>query len=187
MWKNSSERWGAISQGFHWLTVLLVFGLLVVGFLMADFIEDIGARFRLIQWHKSFGMLVLALSMLRLVWRACGPVPLLPTSLKPHEKVLAHLTHYGLYAVLFAMPIVGWLMVSASTRGIPTEVFGLFTLPKLIGPDKALHDFFEDLHEILAFVLIGLVALHAGAAFKHHFVLKDNILRRMLPGRKERL
>ena len=181
MLKNTNARWGALAQSLHWMTALIVFGMLVSGFAVAEFISSIATKFEVIQWHKSFGMLILALTALRLIWRKFNMTPRLPDGLKPYEIILAHITHWGLYILLFAMPIVGWLMISSSTRSIPTVIFGLFTLPRIISKDAEAHEFYEELHEILAFVLIALAVLHIAAAFKHHIVLKDDVLRRMLP------
>ncbi len=180
MWRNSEVRWGAVSQTFHWLSLLLVLGLLVVGFVAHD-VESISTRFTLMQWHKSFGVLLLTLTVLRLLWLHMGPRPPLPDALKPWERAAVHISHIGLYVLLLVMPIIGWLSVSTSTKGIPTEIFSLFTLPHLMQPDDGLHELFEEIHEILAFVLMGFIAVHAAAAIKHHVILKNDVLRRMLP------
>ncbi|MFZ5610391.1 MAG: cytochrome b [Pseudomonadota bacterium] len=182
-WRDSHRRWGGVSQLFHWLTALLVLGLLVAGFAAAEFITDIGTRFRIIQWHKSFGLLVLALTALRLGWRWFSPGPAAPGDLKPYERALARLSHAGLYTLLIAMPLAGWLSVSTATRGIPTEVFGLFTLPRLLAPNAGHHRFFETAHAVFAYLLVALLLLHVAAALHHHWRRKDDVLRRMLPNK----
>jgi cytochrome b561 len=183
MMRNTSERWGIISQAFHWLTLLLILGMLLSGFAFADWVSDTATRVEILQWHKSFGILILTLTILRLVWRVINPSPPLPDNMQPYERVLAKFTHLALYVLLIAMPLIGWLMISTSSRNIPTVVFGLFTLPRIASPDKAMHEFYEEAHEAVAFIIIAIVAFHAIAALKHHFVIKDNVLRRMLPGR----
>lgn len=180
MMRNSTERWGSLSMAFHWLTLLLIAGLMLAGF-FRGVPEDISTRATIMQMHKSFGITVLALTVLRIVWRHMGPVPPMPDNIKPYETALAKLAHVGLYVLLFAMPIVGWLVISTSTRGIPTEVFGLFTLPSIASPDEAMHKVWEEVHEILAWVMLALIAIHAAGAIKHHHVLKDDVLTRMLP------
>ena len=182
--RNTTRRWGVPAIGLHWLVALLVIGMLIVGFSMVRFYEDdLARKFELYQLHKSFGFTVFCLAALRLGWRALNPTPALPDTLKPYERVLARVTHWGLYVLLAALPISGWLMSSASPLGITTRVFDLFALPNAVSPDQALFDLLHEVHEILAFVLAGLLVLHVAAAFKHHFVLKDDTLKRMLPGR----
>ena len=105
----------------------LVLGLLVVGFAMVWLVSDLGAKFQLYQLHKSFGVTVFALVLMRLGWRHLNPVmPAPPTNLRPWERAAALLTHRGFYVLLLLMPLTGWLTASASPLGIPTIVFGLF-------------------------------------------------------------
>jgi cytochrome b561 len=122
------------------------------------------------------------LALVRLGWRWGNPVPALPSTLKSYERLLATVTHVLLYALLFAVPLTGWMMSSA--RGFPVSWFGFFQLPDLVPKDKGLYDTLVDVHGTLAWTLAGLVALHVGAALKHHFMLKDDVLRRMLPSTK---
>ncbi|MGD8326563.1 MAG: cytochrome b [Sphingomonadales bacterium] len=181
MLRNTLDRWGSLAQSVHWLTVLLILGMLLSGFAVAEWISSKATEFTVLQWHKSFGILVLTLTALRLVWRGFNPTPKLPDTMKGYERSLAHITHWGLYFLLFAMPIVGWMIISTSTRNIPTVIFGLFTLPRIASPDREAHEFYEELHEVMAFVLIALAVFHILAALKHHIILKDDVLRRMTP------
>jgi cytochrome b561 len=119
------------------------------------------------------------LAVLRLTWRWLNPTPALPDTLKPHERFLARFTHAALYVLIFIMPLSGWMMSSA--RNFPVSWFGLFQLPDLVGQDKRLYDTLHETHETLATALIVIAALHVLAALKHHFFLKDDVLRRMLP------
>lgn len=135
--------------------------------------------------HKSVGITILMLAVARLGWRLANREhPPLPDTLKPYERVLAHVTHVGLYVVLFAMPISGWIMSSA--RNFPVSWFGLFQLPDFVAPNKALYDAMVTTHGTLAVALFVIVTLHVLGALKHHFVLKDDVLRRMLPFTKNR-
>jgi cytochrome b561 len=129
--------------------------------------------------HKSVGITILALALIRLLWRWANPTPTLPDTLKPYERSLAQFTHAALYGLLFAMPISGWLMSSA--RGFPVSWFGFFQLPDLVPKNKALYDWMLTTHDALAWTLGVIVALHVAAALKHHYLLKDDTLRRMLP------
>jgi cytochrome b561 len=134
--------------------------------------------------HKSWGLTILGLTVLRLAWHWSNrQSPALPATLRPHERVLARLSHRGLYALLlFLMPLSGWLMSSA--RNFPVSWFGALQLPDLIGPDVEAYEFLRAAHGMLAALLFGLVLLHALAALTHHFVRKDDVLRRMLPFRR---
>jgi cytochrome b561 len=185
---NSRLRYGAVAVGLHWLVALLIAGMIGLGFAMVRYFEapaELATKFTLYQWHKSFGITILALALLRLGWRQLNPVPPLPGTLRPWERVLARGTHAALYGLLLATPLAGWVMASASS--LPTgEVFGLFTLPALVGSDEAMYGIAREVHEILAWSLVAVVALHVAGALKHHFVLKDDVLLRMLPVRSRR-
>ena len=130
--------------------------------------------------HKSIGITIFGLSALRLAWRCIRPAPALPVSLAPYQRRLAWLTHATLYLVVFAMPLTGWL--SSSAANFPVSVFGAFTLPNLVGPDRELHEALELAHRALAYLLATAFTLHVGAALYHQFVLRDGVLGAMLPG-----
>jgi cytochrome b561 len=176
--RNTTARWGVLSQTFHWLIVALVATQVVLA-LTADDLPAGMQKLVLLARHKSVGITILLLAIARLAWRAANPVPALPSTLKPYERALAHFTHFALYALLFAMPLTGWMMSSA--RGFPVSWFGLVQLPDLVPTDRGLYRIFHDTHEVLARVLGVVVLLHIVGALKHHFVLRDDVLRRMLP------
>lgn len=186
--RNSMQRYGAIAQFIHWTMAALIVGMVVVGLYMEDLstAEKLPGTtgYMLYQLHKSIGFVVLALAILRLVWRLLSPAPPVP---KNHGKLLAlaaHATHVALYALIFAMPVSGWLFVSADPLShtlVPTRFFDLFVVPNLLDADNGIRDFFRGIHGLLSNVLIAVVALHAGAAFAHHLFFKDNVLIRMLP------
>jgi cytochrome b561 len=176
--RNTTTRWGHISQFLHWLIVVL----LIVHVTLATLADDLPLgmkKLALLARHKSVGITILGLVVLRLLWRWMNPTPELPDTLKPYERVLANMTHAGLYILLFAMPLSGWMMSSA--RGFPVSWFGYVQLPDLVPKDKTLYDALLETHETLAWALYTIVFLHVVAALKHHFMLKDNVLRRMLP------
>ena len=133
--------------------------------------------------HKSVGVLILALTMARLGWRLSGTRPVALGPSRAWERVLAHSVHVGFYLVLIAMPLSGWLLSSAANFSV--SVFGMFTLPDLVAPDKALQETLAAVHGWLAWGLAGLLVLHVAGALKHHFVLKNATLRRMIPGRSK--
>ena len=176
--RNTTRRWGLIAQLFHWVIVALI----IVQLTLAEMADDLPNGMRkltLLARHKSFGITILMLVIVRLLWRSLNPTPLLPTTLKPYERLLARWTHALLYVLLFAMPLSGWMMSSA--RGFPVSWFGFFTLPDLVPKNKSLYEALITTHETLAWVLAVVVVLHVAAALKHHFMLRDDVLRRMLP------
>ena len=176
--RNTTFRWGWVSQALHWLIVALVITQVTLASL-ADDLPPGMRKLTLLARHKSFGITILALAILRLAWRRMNPTPELPPALKPYERRLARFTHAMLYLLLFAMPLSGWTMSSA--RGFPVSWFGLVQLPDLVPKNKALYETLLTTHHTLAWVLGGVVTLHVVAALKHHFVLRDDVLRRMLP------
>jgi cytochrome b561 len=178
MLKNTIESYGLVAKFFHWLIFLLIATLLAVGFLMTD-MENSPDKFFVYGIHKSVGITVLLLALIRLGWKMANVAPVLPSSLHQVEKFLAHAGHAFLYVLMIAMPLSGWMMSSAS--GFPVSVFGLFTLPDLVAPDKELKALLVDTHYLLAIVIIVVVSLHILAALTHHFYYKNNVLRRMLP------
>ena len=180
--RNTPARWGHVAQFLHWLIVVLI----IVQVILANIAEGLPLgpkKIGVYAWHKSFGITILSLAVIRLLWRWANPTPLLPTTLKPYERVLAGVTHFGLYLLLFAQPLTGWMMTSA--RGFPVSWFGFFQLPDFVPKNHALYDAMKGTHDALALALYAIVFLHVAAALKHHFLLKDDVLRRMLPFTKK--
>jgi cytochrome b561 len=183
--QNTTRRWGSASQLLHWIIVVLIIVQVTLA-TMADDLPNGMRKLTLLARHKSFGITILALAIVRLLWRRLNDTPALPDTLKPYERFLARFVHGALYVLLFAMPLSGWMMSSA--RGFPVSWFGFIQLPDLVPRSKPLYEAFLTTHEVLAWSLGAVVILHVAAALKHHFVLKDDTLRRMLPftGKKER-
>jgi len=177
--KNTSERWGAVSQTLHWLIVLLILGLAIVGLTMGD-LPKTPKYFWVYTMHKSFGITVLVLVVLRLLWRLYSGAPEAVAGTPRWQERIASLTHWALYGLILAMPISGWLYDSASGLR-PFKLFGLFTMPKLVAPNESVRHLSHQAHETLFWVLVALVAAHAGAAFYHHLFQRDATLARMLP------
>jgi cytochrome b561 len=176
--RNTTRAWGAVSKTLHWLIVLLI----VTQWLIAERADDLPnglAKLQALAWHKSFGITVLMLAIVRLVWRWLNPVPSLDGLAKPWERGLAHLSHLLLYGLIFALPLTGWMMSSA--RNFPVSWFKLFQLPDLVAPsDQTFHQM-QDLHHLLFKVLVGVAVLHVLGALKHHVVDRNEVLKRMLP------
>lgn len=178
-WKSTPLRWGRVMQSLHWLTALLVLGLLIVGLLMDD-LPTSPTKIKVYALHKSIGLTVLGLLVLRMLWRLYDRRPT-PPPMPAWQHWAARLTHVGLYACLLVMALSGWVYNSASNFAL--RWFGLFSVPALSGPDKHLKELAHEVHETTWIILLLLIALHVGAALKHHLVDKDHTLRAMLPGK----
>lgn len=191
---TAPRSYDGIAKALHWGIALLVIALVVIGKIMADWMEGFSPeRFWLYQLHKSLGITVLALMALRIVWRLTHRPPELVPGMPAWERTAAQGAHLALYGLLLALPLSGWLMVSASTLPIPTLYFGLFQIPhigfieSLPTDTKATFGSLSHwLHWIAGMVLILIVAGHVAAALRHHFVMRDDTLTRMLPGRTSR-
>ncbi len=169
----------------HWVLALALIGIFVMGNYMAD-LPFSPQRLKLYNWHKWAGIAILSLSALRLLWRLTHRPPALPQVIAlgmPAWQMRAyHATHWLMYALFFATPLLGWAYSSAA--GFPIVVFGVLPLPDFVPASKALADLLKPLHAVSAFGLAGLVGLHVAAALKHHFIDKDGLLDRMLPVRR---
>ena len=175
--RNTTRAWGSLSKAFHWLIVLLIINQWVI----AERAEELKglAKLDALAWHKSFGMTVLMLAVLRLAWRLMNPTPELATETKPWERLLAKISHVLLYALIFAMPLTGWMMSSA--KNYPVSWFKLFQFPDLVAPAEQTFHQMHDLHHLLFKVLVGVALLHVAGALKHHFIDRNDVLKRMLP------
>lgn len=175
---NTSQRYGIISQLFHWVMALLIIGLLILGLYMVRLPLN-AWKLKLYGLHKEWGVLVLMMVFLRLLWRWTQISPVYPDHMSAWQKLAAKSVHIAFYLILFALPISGWMLSSAS--GLPVSFFGLFVLPDLVNPSQALRELFAQVHEWIGYGLIAAIGAHVGAALQHHFIHKDDILRRMLP------
>lgn len=183
-WRNSVESWGAVQKALHWTTALFVVGLVAVGWIMVE--REPGRRtFELYALHKSTGLALLALVLVRLAWRVTQPRPALPAAMPRWERRLAGVVHGSIYAVLVAMPLSGWVLHSAS--GLPLRWFGLARVPAIAPRGDDLKLLAADVHYALAWLLALLVALHLAGVLKHRFIDRDDVLRGMLPRRRVRV
>ncbi|MFM0342192.1 cytochrome b [Paraburkholderia fungorum] len=178
---NTEDHFGAVAILLHWSMAFLIIGLAALGLYMVT-LPDVGfntKKIMLILFHKEFGLLVLVLLAMRLAWRLTHVLPQLVVNLPDWQKIAARFVHLCFYALMFALPITGWLMSSAA--GIPVSFFGLFTLPDFLPHDDYLFQRLISIHKWLGYMLILFISVHVGAALMHHFILKDDTLRRMLP------
>lgn len=178
MWRNTESGYGIVSIVLHWLVAAAVVGLFVLGLWMVELgYYDPWYR-RGPELHKSIGVLLFAVVVLRLLWRWFNPRPRPMPGHAPWERRLAGLAHVLLYLLLFAVMIAGYLISTADGR--PVEVFGWFSVPATLQGLEGQEDLAGDVHLALAVGLIVLAGLHAAAALKHHFIDRDQTLRRML-------
>ena len=172
------DRWGGMSQLLHWTIVALILVMAALGLTMTE-LPNSPFKIRLYNLHKSIGLTIFAIVMLRVLWRAWAGTPTVIATIPRWQHRLAESTHVLLYVLLFALPISGWLLNSYA--GFPLKWFGLFRLPPLAGRDDGLHDLAEEVHEWLFWVLAMLALGHACAAVYHHLFQRDATLSRMLP------
>ena len=182
--RNTNTAWGAVSQTLHWLIVALI----VLQYVLAENAEELPlgmAKLATLARHKSVGMTILGLAVLRLLWRLGNRTPALPQGMRAWERILARASHAGLYLCIFALPLTGWLMSSA--KNYPVSWFGWFQFPDLVAPDTGLFEAMRSAHGIIFNCLSGLAILHVLGAAKHHLLNRDDVLTRMLPfGRRSR-
>jgi len=178
MLRNNADSWGAPAKLFHWVMAALIVAQIALGLLAVSWRLS-PTKIELFFWHKSMGMLILALLALRLAWRLASPAPVLPADLSAWERAAARSSHALLYLLMIVLPLTGWIVNSASN--IPFHIFWTIPLPAIVAPDKATADTFALVHRGLFVLLALLLGLHIGAALRHHLVKRNNVLARMLP------
>ena len=176
---TGSERYPLIVRVMHWISALLILGLIGIGWYMAGLDRSVSYKFELYFWHKSFGVLALLLVITRIIIRLSSKVPALPDTMPKYEQVLGKLTHGVLYLFMLGIPLGGYLMSNAGGRDVP--FFGL-VMPSLIGENKELAGMLHQIHINAPYVLLAFITLHILAALKHCFFDKKehDVLKRML-------
>lgn len=176
-----TTQYTATAKALHWIMAFALIALFVLGIYMHDLAFS-PLKLKLYSWHKWAGVCIFLLVLVRLAWRVTHRPPALPDTMRPIEKLLAHGGHHTLYALMIVIPLSGWLMSSA--KGFQTVLFGVWPLPDLLEKNEALGETLEQIHMGLNLFFAAVVIGHVGAALKHHFVNRDNVLTRMLPGRR---
>ena len=179
MLQNTNTSYGWVARLFHWLMAIVFIGLFGVAYTMMD-MGPSDTKWALYGLHKATGMTILGLSMARLWWRLANPVPQLPKTVPSWQIMGANFIHYLLYALMFLMPLSGYLMSVWGSH--PISWFGLFTLPMIMLPNKDLAGLAHSAHFFFSYILIGAFSLHVLGALYHHCCLKDRVLTRMLKG-----
>jgi cytochrome b561 len=179
MLRNDADSWGTPAKFFHWVMAALILGQIALG-LVADNWPLSPLKLTLFVWHKSLGMLILALAALRIGWRLGNPAPALPGGTAPWERRAAQASHFLLYALMILLPVTGWVVNSAAN--VPFQIFWTIPLPAIVAPDKGTADLAALAHRSLFVLLSAVLIAHIGAALRHHFVKRNDVLARMLPG-----
>lgn len=187
------RRYTIVAIVLHWLMALLIIWQIWIGIWMTGAIDDREAQsaaYEGFQFHKSLGLTLLVLALLRLAWRIIHGFPGFPAHMPRWQQIAARISHVLLYAFMVLIPLTGWLYVSTGWNSdagaalqVPTVWFGLFEWPHVPGLEgnSALADTAVEMHELMAFSLIALLVVHVGAALKHHFADRDHVLWSMLP------
>lgn len=171
---EAEQRYNRGARALHWLMALLIIANLIGG-LLNEALEDV---IRLIPTHKAIGMTVLALTVVRILWRFTWRHPAYPASVTRWEAFTARAVQAVFYGLMLIMPVTGWIMASAGKY--PLSWFGLVDLPKLaVTRSDPAYMIGREAHEILGWLFLALVILHVGAALRHHFILNDPVLKRM--------
>lgn len=174
---STTDKYGIVAKSLHWIMAILILCTWIVGYYAVDLPNKDPQKFKLFDLHKSVGMVILMLAVIRISWRLYDGAPRFNNTMHIIFSTAARTVHYLLYAFMFIQPLSGWAMSSAA--GYNPTFFGLFTFPALVPKDPNTVETFVAIHNTSAMILLTLFVLHVGAAFFHHFVLKDNTLRRM--------
>lgn len=178
--RSNRETWGSVTRALHWLVALAIMALFCVGWTMKG-LPNSPDKIKVYALHKSMGLTVLALVVLRIAWRIGEAArPANPPGMPAWQARASAAVHLGLYGVMLGMPLSGWLFNSAAN--FPLRWFGLFKVPALVGADAATKALAGAIHFYGAWLLALLFVLHVAGALRHHFVDRDEVLRRMLPG-----
>jgi len=178
MLRNTDQSWGAPAKLLHWAVAALVFVQIALGWAAVTWRLS-PTKLDLFVWHKSTGMLILMLMVVRAAWRMANAAPSLPADMRPLERRAAQASHLLLYLLLLLTPVTGWIVNSAAN--VPFRMFWLIPVPALVEPDKANSDAAASVHFALFVALALLLAVHVGAALRHHFLKRNDVLVRMLP------
>lgn len=177
--RHVGRKYTATAIALHWLMAVAIIGLFALGLYMHD-LPLSPWKLRVYSWHKWAGVTIFGLAVARLAWRLYMRPPQLPRHMGRAERIIAHSGHGLLYLLMFSIPLSGWLMSSA--KGFQTVLFGILPIPDLLAKNKELGDILQTVHWGLNMLLAAIVAGHIAAALKHHFVDRDDVLTRMLPG-----
>lgn len=173
------QRYTKTAMTLHWLTALLIVCAFILGLVMTSIPGFSPAKLRYFSWHKWLGVTVFALAVLRALWRLLRQPPPHPAHMPKWQHHAADIMHWLLYFMIFAVPVSGYLYTLAA--GVPVVYLGVWPMPVFMAPNPELKPILREVHYWLDMTMAALVFAHAGAALKHHFIDRDNVLKRMLP------
>jgi len=182
MLPNTERAWGAVAKAFHWLVAIAILAQLTLG-TIADEARLSPLKLDLFVWHKSIGVSILLLVIIRVAWRLGNPPPAAPDGVAAWERRLARISHGLLYLLMIVVPLTGWWI--SDTSRIPFSLYWVVPVPDLMAPDRDLSELAADLHGVLTKLLLAIVIVHILAALRHHFLLHNDTLLRMLPFRQK--
>lgn len=177
--ENSSTAYDPVAKSLHWLMFLLLLVQFIVAFIMPEIERGVVPE-TYIKLHLSFGILILLVVVLRLLWRLGHPPPRAEDSLPRMQQLAARAMHWIFYFLLLVLPFMGW--AAASARDWQVSPFGLLTLPYLLPARTQIGHLIGDVHAVLSWTLLALIGLHVTLALYHYFIVRDRVLQRMLPG-----
>ena len=175
---TNPTRYTGVAMGLHWIMAFALFGVFSLGVYMHD-LPFSPSKLQYFSWHKWAGVTLFVLVFVRLTWRLTHRPPALPSDMPRWQQLMAAATHHGLYLLMIAIPLTGWLMSSA--KGFQTVWFGVLPIPDLLEKSEEMGDLLRNVHEALNILLALAVFAHVGAALKHHIINRDDVLTRMLP------
>lgn len=173
------QRYTKPAMLLHWLTAVLIIAAFSLGVVMTDIHGITPTKLKYYSWHKWMGVTVLLLAVLRVLWRKANTPPPHPAGMPAWQLKAADGMHYLLYFLIFAVPIAGYLYTYAA--GVPVVYLGLVQLPAPFAPNAELKPLLKTVHYVLSMTMAAAVAAHVLAALKHHFIDRDDVLKRMLP------
>jgi cytochrome b561 len=179
MFRNSAVEWGWPAKVLHWIGALAILVLLGHGWWMTHMVAR-PERLANYAWHAALGYDLLALSIVRLLWRSLNPVPTLPAETKPWERLAAHGGHVGLYVLMFVVAGTGWVVATTFRTPMTGDLVGIHIPALVTNVERGVRDLFEETHKILAYGLAALIVLHVAGALRHHLLKKNDVLRRMI-------
>jgi cytochrome b561 len=178
---NSVTAWGWAAKGLHWMGAVIILVLLVHGWWMTHMTPR-PDRLANYAWHSALGYDLLALLILRLLWRSLNPVPELPPNLKPWERVAARVGHISLYTLMFLVSLTGWMVATTFRAPMTKDLFGIDVPPIITTVDRSVRQWIEESHMMLAYLLAAVILIHIIGAIRHHAFKGNDVLRRMTWG-----
>jgi cytochrome b561 len=179
---HSASEWGWPAKIFHWLGAVIIAVLLVHGWWMTH-ITPRPDRLANYAWHAALGYDLLALTLLRLLWRWLNAVPELPSDLKPWERLSARAGHIALYVLMLIVSVTGWMVATTFRTPMVSDLFGISVPAIVTAVDRSTREWVEGSHKVLAYLLTAIIVVHIAGALRHHLIKRNDILRRMTWGK----